>query len=128
MRDRFMNAVHKAMPANRIGELIDGVYTKTYRIAAALIQLCGIIPKILSSGKFMKRIFNAAVLLSSFAMAAPAIASGYGPAPFYRPSAGAPSSQQGPSAQTIAAEQAARGVDSEAYGSSCESQTQSGKR
>jgi hypothetical protein len=128
MCNPFMSAAHKAMPANRVEELECGVYTKAYQIAAALKQLCGTITKILSYGKFMKRIFATAVLLSSFAMAAPAVASGYGPAPFYRPSAGAPSSQQGPSAQTIAAEQAARGVDSEAYGSSCESQTQSGKR
>jgi hypothetical protein len=32
-------------------------------------------------------------------------ASGYGPAPFYTPSQGAPSSQRGMSEQTIAAEQ-----------------------
>ena len=34
-----------------------------------------------------------------------AFASGYGPAPFYHPDQGAPSSQRGQSAQTIASEQ-----------------------
>ena len=37
-----------------------------------------------------------------------AFASGYGPAPFYRPVVGAPASERGVSAQTVAAEQASR--------------------
>ncbi len=41
-------------------------------------------------------------------LATPAFASGYGPAPHYRPMEGAPASQRGVSAQTVAAEQAAR--------------------
>jgi hypothetical protein len=76
----------------------------------------------------MNRIFISAALLVNLAITSPAFASGYGPAPFYRPASGAPSSQQGPSAQTIAAEQAAHGADDVSYGSSCESHTQSGKR
>ncbi|MEI5996329.1 hypothetical protein H3V53_03635 [Paraburkholderia bengalensis] len=36
-----------------------------------------------------------------------AFASGYGPAPFYRPDVGASASQRGQSAQTLAAERAA---------------------
>jgi hypothetical protein len=36
--------------------------------------------------------------------AVPAFASGYGPAPAYRPSVGAPASQRGQSLQTLAAE------------------------
>jgi hypothetical protein len=36
--------------------------------------------------------------------AAPAFASGYGPAPAYRPAVGAPASQRGQSLQTLAAE------------------------
>jgi hypothetical protein len=43
------------------------------------------------------------VALSASA-AAPAFASGYGPAPFYKPSVGAPASQRGQSVQTLAAE------------------------
>jgi hypothetical protein len=55
----------------------------------------------------MKMKLTAAVLFTtSFALlAAPAFASGYGPAPFYNAKAGAPSSQRGPSAQTLSAEQ-----------------------
>ncbi len=53
----------------------------------------------------MKTKFIAAlVLAASASIAAPAFASGYGPAPFYRPDVGAPSSQRGVSAQTLAAE------------------------
>jgi len=39
----------------------------------------------------------------SASVAAPAFASGYGPAPAYRPSTGAPESQRGQSLQTLAA-------------------------
>ncbi len=49
----------------------------------------------------------ALLIAASSAVAAPAFASGYGPAPFYRPAIGAPASQQGQSAQTVAAERAA---------------------
>jgi hypothetical protein len=53
----------------------------------------------------MKTKLIAALLVAvSAAVAAPAFASGYGPAPFYRPSAGAPVSQRGQSAVAIAAE------------------------
>ncbi len=54
----------------------------------------------------MKTKFIAAlVLAASASIAAPAFASGYGPAPSYRSEVGAPSSQRGISAQTLAAEQ-----------------------
>jgi hypothetical protein len=54
----------------------------------------------------MKSKLIAALLLATSAtLAAPAFASGYGPAPFYRPEVGAPSSQSGPNTQTLAAEQ-----------------------
>jgi hypothetical protein len=53
----------------------------------------------------MKTKLIAALLVAvSASLAAPAFASGYGPAPFYRPSAGAPVSQRGESAQAVAAE------------------------
>ncbi|SAK58328.1 hypothetical protein AWB79_02518 [Caballeronia hypogeia] len=51
-----------------------------------------------------------AIALSSV-FAAPAFASGYGPAPHYRPDVGAPASQHGVSAQTFAAEESAQGGD-----------------
>jgi hypothetical protein len=76
----------------------------------------------------MKRNLIATLLIAASAtLAAPAFASGYGPAPFYRPAVGAPSSQQGPSAQTIAAEEAAHG-DNRAFGGSRDSLAQSGNR
>jgi len=53
----------------------------------------------------MKTRLTAAVLVATSALlAAPALASGYGPAPFYNAEVGAPSSQRGPSAQTLMAE------------------------
>jgi hypothetical protein len=54
----------------------------------------------------MKSKFIAALLVAASAsLAAPAFASGYGPAPFYRPDVGAPSSQRGPSVEAFAADQ-----------------------
>lgn len=77
----------------------------------------------------MKRNLLAALLVAvSASLAAPAFASGYGPAPFYRPATGAPASQQGPSVQTLAAEQAAINADSNAYGGSRDSLSQTGNR
>ncbi|WP_074171311.1 hypothetical protein [Caballeronia temeraria] len=49
-----------------------------------------------------------AIALSSL-FAGSAFASGYGPAPHYRPDVGAPASQHGVSAQTFAAEEAGQG-------------------
>jgi hypothetical protein len=51
----------------------------------------------------------------SVAVAAPAFASGYGPSPFYSPMVGAPASQHGQDAQTVAAERT-NGVSQSAYG------------
>jgi hypothetical protein len=51
------------------------------------------------------KLIAALLIASSAAVAAPAFASGLGPAPFYRPEVGAPASQRGQSAQTLAAEQ-----------------------
>jgi hypothetical protein len=62
-------------------------------------------------GVIMKTKLIAALLVaSSAALAAPAFASGLGPDPFYRPEVGAPASQRGQSAQTLAAEQRQSGV------------------
>ncbi|WP_087047224.1 hypothetical protein [Caballeronia ptereochthonis] len=53
-------------------------------------------------------VVSLAVALSSV-FAGSASASGYGPAPHYRPDFGAPASQHGVSAQTFAAEESAQG-------------------
>ncbi|MEZ2352278.1 hypothetical protein [Caballeronia sp. RCC_10] len=77
----------------------------------------------------MKRNLIATLLIAvSASIAAPAFASGYGPAPSYRPAVGAPASQQGPSAQAIAAEEHAHGIDANAFGGSRDSLAQSGNR
>ena len=77
----------------------------------------------------MKRNLLATLLIAASAtLAAPAFASGYGPAPFYRPAVGAPASQQGQSAQTIAAEQNAQGANATAFGGSHDAVAQSGTR
>ncbi|NML33942.1 hypothetical protein [Paraburkholderia antibiotica] len=75
----------------------------------------------------MKTKFIAALLVAASAsIAAPAFASGYGPAPFYHPSVGAPASQQGQNEQTVAAERASN--DSNAYGGVKSVSSQSGTR
>ncbi len=51
------------------------------------------------------KLIAALLLATSASIAAPAFASGYGPAPFYRPEVGAPSSQRGINDQTLAVEQ-----------------------
>jgi len=58
------------------------------------------------------RILAALLLAASATIAAPAFASGYGPAPFYRPDVGAPASQQGQNAQTVAAERTSAAANS----------------
>jgi len=73
--------------------------------------------------------FAAALLAALCAsLAAPAFASGYGPAPFYRPAAGAPASQRGQSAQTVAAELADWGATEQSYGGVADQSSQSGRR
>jgi hypothetical protein len=62
------------------------------------------------------KLIAALLIASSAALAAPAFASGYGPAPFYRPEIGAPASQRGQSAQTLAAEQANGGAVNSGFG------------
>ncbi|WP_168791001.1 hypothetical protein [Paraburkholderia aromaticivorans] len=53
----------------------------------------------------MKTKFIVALLVAcSASLAAPAFASGYGPAPFYRPDVGESAAQRSQSAQTLAAE------------------------
>jgi hypothetical protein len=71
------------------------------------------------------------LIASSASLAAPAFASGYGPAPYYRPDVGAPASQAGQSAQTLAAEAAQAGMMDEkraGVGGDEAMTTQSGRR
>lgn len=73
------------------------------------------------------KLIAALLVAASASVAAPAFASGYGPAPFYRPNVGAPASQQGVSAQTVAVERAQQqGVESSSYGGVANTTTQSG--
>jgi hypothetical protein len=83
-----------------------------------------------ASEHIMNKTLIASLLVAvSAAFAAPAFASsGYGPAPSYNPQVGAPSSQRGQSAQTIAAENAANNPDARAYGGVRSTTTQSGER
>ncbi|TDN61819.1 hypothetical protein [Paraburkholderia sp. BL10I2N1] len=77
----------------------------------------------------MKTKFIAALLVAlSASAAAPAFASGYGPAPFYRPSVGAPASQHGQSVQTLAAERDEATGSQEAYGGVVSGHAQSAGR
>jgi hypothetical protein len=65
------------------------------------------------------------LVIASAAVAAPAFASGYGPAPFYNPMVGAPASERGQSVQTIAAERASEAGNS-SYGGVNGASSQSG--
>ncbi|KMY85797.1 hypothetical protein BUMB_00386 [Candidatus Paraburkholderia calva] len=78
----------------------------------------------------MKRNLLATLLVAASAtIAAPAFASGYGPGPvFYRLAVGVPTSQQGPQAKAIAAEEQANGVNTTAFGDSRDTLAQSGNR
>jgi hypothetical protein len=72
----------------------------------------------------MKKNLLASLLIAATAsIAVPAFASGYGPAPSYRPSVGAPASQQGLNTQTIAAQ---NNADTNAYGGARTTLSQSG--
>ena len=75
----------------------------------------------------IKHFVTAAVIAVSAVAAGSAFASsGYGPAPHYDPLAGAPASQRGVSAQTIASERAATPM--QAYGGMSDTVAQSGAR
>jgi hypothetical protein len=60
--------------------------------------------------------------------ATPAFASGYGPAPFYRPSVGAPASQCGQNAETVGVERQNGVSAQQAYGGVAAGSAQSGSR
>lgn len=72
------------------------------------------------------KLIAALLVAASASIAAPAFASGYGPAPFYRPNVGAPASQQGQNAQTVAVERA--DANGNAYGGVKNVSSESGSR
>lgn len=77
------------------------------------------------------KIIVAVFVASAASLAAPAFASGYGPAPYYSPEVGAPASQAGQTAQVLAAEaaQAKAAEESRAsVGGDQAMNTQSGRR
>ncbi|WP_235994057.1 hypothetical protein [Paraburkholderia solitsugae] len=75
------------------------------------------------------KLLAALFIAATTAIAAPAFASGYGPAPSYRPSVGAPASQRGQSAQTVAAERSETvGSVNDSYGGVVASSSESGIR
>ena len=77
----------------------------------------------------MKTQYIVALLVAlSASVATPAFASGYGPAPSYNPSSGAPASQRGQSAQTVAAERNDATASQESYGGVVVGHSQSASR
>ena len=77
----------------------------------------------------MNKFFKVAVWFAlGVAASTSAFASGYGPAPFYKPSIGAPASQRGQSAQTIMAEQRDAVEAQKAYGGITVNISESGTR
>ncbi|MDN7178455.1 hypothetical protein M0D69_10545 [Caballeronia sp. SEWSISQ10-4 2] len=74
------------------------------------------------------KLIVALLVAFSASAAAPAFASGYGPAPFYKPSVGAPVSQRGQSVQSLAAERDGAASSQEAYGGVVAGHSQAGSR
>ncbi|MGF6773503.1 hypothetical protein P3T18_006017 [Paraburkholderia sp. GAS199] len=75
------------------------------------------------------KVIAALLIAATTSFAVPAFASGYGPAPFYRPSVGAPASQHGQNAQTVAAERHdSVGSVNSSYGGVVSSTSESGVR
>jgi len=76
------------------------------------------------------KLLAALLIAATTSIAAPAFASGYGPSPSYRPSVGAPASQRGQSAQTVAAEHnnSATASVNDSYGGVIASSSESGSR
>ena len=72
------------------------------------------------------RLITALLVALSASAAAPAFASGYGPAPFYKPSIGAPASQRGQSVQTLVAERDDATGSQQAYGGVASDNSQAG--
>lgn len=63
-------------------------------------------------GVLFAALFAALLATANVSFISPACASGYGPAPFYRPDIGAPPSQRGENAQTLRSTRNAGGIPS----------------
>ena len=74
------------------------------------------------------KLIVALLVAVSASAAAPAFASGYGPAPFHRPAVGAPASQSGQNVRTVAAERADVTGSEEAYGGVVSGLSRAGSR
>ncbi|HEY1996939.1 hypothetical protein [Paraburkholderia sp.] len=74
------------------------------------------------------KLLVALLVALSTSAAAPAFAGGYGPAPFYKPSIGAPASQRGQNTQTVAAERGDAAGSQEGYGGVVSGAFQAGGR
>jgi hypothetical protein len=72
------------------------------------------------------KLIVALLVAFSASVAAPAFASGYGPAPFYRPAVGAPTSQRGQTVQSVASERGDAAGSQEAYGGVVAGRSQAG--
>jgi hypothetical protein len=70
------------------------------------------------------KFISALILVLSATLSSAAFASGYGPAPYYSPSVGAPASQRGQSAQTVTAERESTSSRAAAYGQTPQSTSQ----
>jgi hypothetical protein len=75
-----------------------------------------------------QQIVAALLAAATVITAAPVFASGYGPAPFYRPSVGAPASQRGQNTETIAVEHQNGADAQEEYGGVAAGTSQSASR
>jgi hypothetical protein len=97
-------------------------------LSAALFHPDRDAPKLPKWSHIMNKVLAALLITVSASVAAPAFASGYGPAPFYRPSVGAPASQRGQSQQTVAAEQHGVASPTESYGGVVSGSSDSGSQ
>ena len=70
----------------------------------------------------------ALLIAASALVTVPAFASGFGPAPGYRGTVGAPASQRGPSVQTLTAERGAADNSQTAYGGMAQVHSEAGSR
>ena len=72
--------------------------------------------------------FISSIALAGAVIAAPVFASGYGPAPKYVSSDGAPASQRGQSAQTLAVERKAQTTQETEYNTTSDAQVAAGNK
>ncbi|MBB5460190.1 hypothetical protein [Paraburkholderia sp. Cpub6] len=96
-------------------------------IDAGIGQVTAFNPNRITESHMRNKTIASILFAASFSFAAPVFASGYGPAPFYRPADGAPASQRGQSAETLASSLAV--VDArETYGSNATTETRASSK